>query len=87
MATSKQYTRSGPLKVGEDGRILNEIRFQDPERWEETFVSFSGNFGSYGPHLFASAPELLALLVESQTSIGGDWRERRDAAIKKATAK
>lgn len=28
--------------------------------------------------------ELLALLVESQTSIGGDWRQRRDAAIAKA---
>lgn len=36
-------------------------------------------------HLIAAAPELLALLVESQRSIGGDWRERRDAAIAKAT--
>lgn len=35
--------------------------------------------------LIAAAPELLALLVESQRSIGGDWRERRDAAIAKAT--
>jgi hypothetical protein len=35
--------------------------------------------------LEAAAPDLLALLVESQTSIGGDWRERRDAAIAKAT--
>ena len=29
--------------------------------------------------------ELLALLVESQTSVGGDWRARRDAAIQRAT--
>lgn len=35
--------------------------------------------------LIAAAPQLLALLVESQRSIGGDWRERRDSAIAKAT--
>lgn len=35
--------------------------------------------------LMAAAPDLLTLLVESQSSIGGDWRERRDAAIAKAT--
>ncbi len=35
--------------------------------------------------LIAEAPDLLALLVESQESIGGDWRQRRDAAIAKAT--
>ncbi len=27
--------------------------------------------------------ELMALLIESQTFIGGDWRERRDAALSK----
>lgn len=32
-----------------------------------------------------AAPELLALLIESQQDIGGDWRQRRDAAIAKAT--
>ena len=37
--------------------------------------------------LIAVSPELLELLVESQTSIGGDWRERRDALIAKATGK
>lgn len=36
-------------------------------------------------NLLAAAPELLALLIESQDSIGGDWRNRRDAAIAKAT--
>lgn len=35
--------------------------------------------------LIAAAPELLALLIDSQIFIGGDWRERRDAAIAKAT--
>lgn len=32
----------------------------------------------------AAGPQMLALLKESQTSIGGDWRERRDAIIAKA---
>jgi hypothetical protein len=36
--------------------------------------------------LIAEAPELLALLIESQHSIGTDWRARRDAAIAKATS-
>jgi hypothetical protein len=35
-------------------------------------------------NLIAAAPDMLALLIESQANIGGDWRERRDAAIKKA---
>ena len=34
--------------------------------------------------LHGAAEDMLALLIESQTSIGGDWRDRRDAAIKKA---
>lgn len=40
-----------------------------------------------GPNarLIAAAPELLALLIESQDNIGGDWRARRDAAIARAT--
>lgn len=35
--------------------------------------------------LMKEGPALLALLIESQHSIGGDWRERRDAAISRAT--
>lgn len=31
-----------------------------------------------------AAAEMLELLKESQTSIGGDWRERRDAIVLKA---
>jgi hypothetical protein len=34
--------------------------------------------------LIATAPDMFALLVESQSSIGGDWRERRDAVVAKA---
>lgn len=32
--------------------------------WGDVYVHFSGYFGSYGPHLFAAAPELLELLKE-----------------------
>lgn len=35
--------------------------------------------------LIAAAPELLELLIDSQSDIGGDWRKRRDSAIAKAT--
>lgn len=35
--------------------------------------------------LMAAAPDLLALLVESQSFIGGDWCARRDAIVKKIT--
>ena len=35
--------------------------------------------------LAAAAPTMLALLIESQTNIGGDWRDRRDAVIALAT--
>lgn len=49
---------------------------------------FVGSLNDVAPAdaaLLIAAPELLALLVESQHSIGGDWRARRDAAIAKAT--
>lgn len=35
--------------------------------------------------LAEAAPDLLALLIESQDNISGDWRDRRDAAVAKAT--
>ena len=44
-------------------------------------------FDRPAPATHSSAPsELLTLLVESQDSIGGDWRVRRDAAVAKALA-
>lgn len=54
-------------------------------------AAYEGMWVAYGPSmdanalLISAAPELLALLVESQESIGGDWRKRRDALIAKAT--
>lgn len=38
-------------------------------------------------HLIAAAPELFELLKESQETIGGDWRERRDKILDKAAGK
>ena len=35
--------------------------------------------------MMAAAPDLLSLLLESQSSIGGDWRQRRDTALANAT--
>lgn len=65
----QQRTISGPLA--------------SPEFWDDEFVSFGGRFGSYGPLMFAEAPAMFALLVESQQCIGGDWRDRRDALLAK----
>lgn len=50
----------------------------------EVALVLSTNARSDGAAI-AALPELLALLVESQHSIGGDWRDRRDAAIAAAT--
>lgn len=33
--------------------------------WDERYVNFSGYFGSYGPHMFAAAPDMLAALKEA----------------------
>jgi hypothetical protein len=54
---------------------------------EEYFIAQvdSGMYQEANARLIAAAPELLALLIESQENIGGDWRSRRDAVIAKAT--
>lgn len=43
--------------------------------------------GKLPSELEAERDELLTLLLESQFDIGGNWRERRDAAIAKSTGK
>jgi hypothetical protein len=32
------------------------------EEWDDVYVEFAGYFGSYGPHVFAAAPDLLPLV-------------------------
>lgn len=48
----------------------------------EQFGGPNGHTHSVG-ELMRQRDALMALLVESQTSIGGDWRQRRDAAVEK----
>lgn len=59
-----------------DGKIIASVRHRIEHSMDEAIANAK---------LMASAPALLTLLVESQTSIGGDWRQRRDATIAKVT--
>lgn len=77
----------GVRSASECGQFWVEGRSSTGGDFSSGYVSFSGYFGSYGPHMFAAAPELLLLLLDSQENIGGDWRARRDAAIAKALGK
>jgi hypothetical protein len=43
----------------------------DGVEWEKAYTSISGYFGSYGPHVFAAAPDLLALCEMVNGSFGG----------------
>lgn len=70
--------------------IENERRDRmDGESWDDLYVFFSGYFGSYGPHVFAAAPELLEAL-ESLIDLcdphenNPDWLIPARAAIAKA---
>lgn len=56
-----------PLEVkasdhpGAEGQFWVEGRSEGVE-WRERFVSFSGYYGSYGPQMFAAAPDLVEAL-------------------------
>lgn len=58
--------------------------------WGDVYVNFSGYFGSYGPHLFAAAPDLLEALkalmfnADDSPSFDAAMAQAR-AAIAKAT--
>lgn len=62
---SAQHT-PGPLTVslrqsdrhGDQYAIENDSVPRDGD-WRDVYVHFSGYFGSYGPHVFAAAPDLL----------------------------
>jgi hypothetical protein len=45
-------------------RRPNDVRLPPEMEWEDYYIEFSGYFGSYGPNLFAAAPDMLAALKE-----------------------
>lgn len=69
---------SGPWTYDRLSRVVKDADGYD------VAVVLSLSHRNDGPVL-AAAHELLMLLIESQASIGGTWRARRDAAITKAT--
>ena len=91
----------GPLSITrKDARTQFTIESDHSKRegeWDDIYVSISGFFGSYGPHMFCAAPTLLEALKEARDEL---WRAHQhtmsehefhsrykaiDAAISKAT--
>jgi hypothetical protein len=46
------------VRKGPHGQFRLEELPDDMVNWDENYVSFSGYFGLYGPHVFAAAPDL-----------------------------
>jgi hypothetical protein len=93
---SAQHT-PGPLHVVEveaprQYRIESKYG-QNKGEWDDIYVHFSGFFGSYGPNMFAAAPEMLAALRDCLRFLEHDYRggysepekAKARAAIAKAT--
>lgn len=89
--TTEQAHTPGQLSVIVDDihpkQARIESNFNTPGEWDDIYVSFSGYYGSYGPNLFASAPQLLEalkLLVDAAYNIGGEhvtgWADLEKAA-------
>lgn len=53
-ARSPEY----PLQFGVENAFPH---LPDTGSWDDFYVNFSGYFGSYGPHVFKAAPDLLAI--------------------------
>lgn len=53
-------TKTTPDHEDAQYKIESDYFFVEGE-WRDKYVSFCGYFGSYGPHVFAAAPELLAI--------------------------
>jgi hypothetical protein len=48
--------------VPDDRHARIENPTPDLDNWEATYVSFSGFFGNYGPHMFKAAPVMHSAL-------------------------
>lgn len=71
MSTAKRKAKiqgPGPLSVVKgdqhvDRQFVVQSDFQNVSgKWDDVYVDFSGYFGSYGPNVFAAAPDLLKVL-------------------------
>ncbi len=69
-STKRKVKVEGPgalsvIKRGdhEDRQFIVQSDYQRVEgKWEDIYVDFSGYFGSYGPHVFSAAPDLLKVM-------------------------
>lgn len=63
----------GPLHVkatGNPGQFeIASDYMRSKGDWDAVYVSFSGFFGSYGPNVFAAAPEMLEALKKALTTL------------------
>lgn len=89
----------GPLSVrvtkyeGQFGIVSDASLADSDADWNDIYVDFGGYFGSYGPHVFAAAPDLLEALerVVTNNALGVTGARAREAwvlaraAIAKAT--
>lgn len=82
--------RPAPCGPGQTAPGQFWIEGRSPGRhWDDQYVNFSGYYGSYGPHVFAAAPDLLAALkaiVSDGCMLAADVQNTRQAmaAITKA---
>lgn len=84
----------GPLKVANRTHtrqfsIQSDVHRRKGE-WDDIYVDFSGYFGSYGPDMFAAAPELVSALKSLADTVdaafpGTAWTAQARAALRKAT--
>ncbi len=100
MTTTETFKPLAVRPTGPTGQFHitrdDDDRLPPAMEWSHYYVDFSGYFGSFGPHVFAAAPDMLAvlnrILTEEQApglfaaSMPHDMREQVRAAISKATA-
>ena len=64
--------------------VIQDDEVYSQPAYQSICIVLCSDRGPANARLIAVAPELAALLIESQHNIGGDWRARRDATLTKA---